>query len=62
MGKNAGADSARAKPNYPGTVGIETAKIRARDLCDRGLEVIGWLPGRADSLRELARYIVQRDR
>ncbi|MGD8977160.1 MAG: polyprenyl synthetase family protein, partial [Gammaproteobacteria bacterium] len=43
MGKNAGADSARAKPNYPGTVGIETAKIRARDLCDRGLEAIGWL-------------------
>ncbi len=62
MGKTAGADSARAKPNYPGTVGIETAKVRARDLCDRGLEVIDWLPQSAEGLRELARYIVQRDR
>lgn len=62
MGKTAGADSARAKPNYPGTVGIDTAKRRARDLCDRGLEAIGWLPPRADGLRELARFIVQRDR
>ena len=62
MGKTAGADSARAKPNYPAIVGIETAKLRARDLCDRGLEVIGWLPQCADGLRELARYIVQRDR
>jgi farnesyl diphosphate synthase len=62
MGKTAGADSARAKPNYPGTVGIEAAKLRARQLCDAGLEAISWLPPRADGLRALARYIVQRDR
>ncbi len=62
MGKTAGADSARAKPNYPAVVGLEAAKLRARVLCDQGLEAIDWLPERADGLRQLARYIVHRDR
>jgi len=62
MGKTAGADSARAKPNYPAVVGLEAAKLRARVLCDQGLEAIDWLPERADALRQLARYIVHRDR
>lgn len=62
MGKTAGADSARAKPNYPAVVGLEAAKLRAKTLCDQGLEAIDWLPERADGLRQLARYIVHRDR
>ena len=61
IGKTAGADSARAKPNYPGVVGLDEAKQRARKLCDDGLQAIDWLPEQADGLRQLARYIVHRD-
>jgi len=61
MGKTAGADSARAKPNYPAVVGLDEAKHRARSLCDDGLRAIDWLPEQAEGLRQLARYIVLRD-
>ena len=60
MGKTRGADAARAKPTYPSVLGLEAAKIRARELqqraCGRlerlgdGSRVLGWL----------ASYVIQR--
>lgn len=61
IGKTAGADKARQKPNYPSLVGLAAAKERATQLCDAALEAIDGFDTRADPLRVLARYIIRRD-
>src|SRR5258706_1421160 len=38
IGKTSGADAARAKPTYPSVLGLEAAKIRARELRQRACE------------------------
>lgn len=62
LGKATGADEARHKPTFPSILGMEAAKRRARELCEQALAAIVGLDGKADPLRELARYIVLRDR
>jgi farnesyl diphosphate synthase len=61
IGKTAGADSARRKPNYPSVIGLSAAKKRAAELCDQALAAIDSFDIKADPLRNLARYIVGRD-
>jgi farnesyl diphosphate synthase len=61
IGKTAGADSARLKPNYPSVAGLAAAKERASQLCDEALVAIEGFDAKADPLRSLARYIVRRD-
>lgn len=61
IGKTAGADRARLKPNYPSLVGLDTAKVRAAELCDQAVAAIDGFDAGADPLRDLARYIVHRD-
>lgn len=60
MGKNTGADELRGKATYPSHIGLEESKNRARELVDIGIEALSALDGKADPLREIARFIVSR--
>ena len=60
LGKQAGADHALAKPTYPALLGLAGARERARDLHQTALEALSNLDERADPLRWISRYIVER--
>jgi farnesyl diphosphate synthase len=60
LGKTIGADAARAKPTYPSILGLEAAKIRARDLRARACERLTPLGERAQVLAWLAAYVIER--
>ena len=60
LGKSTGADAAHAKPTYPSTVGIETARSRARELRDAAISALAPLGPRAAALTQLANFIVAR--
>lgn len=61
MGKNVGTDSARGKATYPALYGVEESRTQARRLMERGIQALQPLGQRAEPLRVLARYIVQRE-
>ncbi len=60
LGKTIGADAARAKPTYPSVLGLETAKLRARELQRRACDRLAPFGGRAQILAWLATYVVDR--
>ncbi len=62
MGKANGSDQARDKPTYPALLGIAGAKEMARQLRKDAMDSISSLDERADPLRWLADYIVERRR
>jgi geranylgeranyl pyrophosphate synthase len=62
IGKAQGADSALSKPTYPSLLGLEGAKRRATDLHEEALRTLEPLGHRADTLRDISRYIVERAR
>lgn len=61
MGKAGGRDEALGKATYPGLAGLDGARARARILMGRGLAELEPVEG-ADDLREIARWVVDRDR
>jgi geranylgeranyl diphosphate synthase type II len=61
LGKTQGADQALNKPTYVSLLGLEAATTKARDLCDAALAALDPFDQRADALRSIARYIVERD-
>lgn len=62
IGKPQGSDLDRDKPTYPNLLGMAEAKATARRLCDEAVASLSGFGAGADTLRELARYIVGRDR
>jgi farnesyl diphosphate synthase len=60
IGKTSGADAARAKPTYPSVLGLEAAKVRARELKHAACARLKPLGASADILAWLASYVVQR--
>jgi geranylgeranyl pyrophosphate synthase len=60
IGKTSGADAARAKPTYPSVLGLEAAKVRARELKQRACERLAPLGDGAQVLAWLASYVIQR--
>jgi len=60
LGKQSGADQARDKPTYPALLGLTGARERAQDLHQTALEALAGLDERADPLRWISRYIVER--
>lgn len=60
LGKTAGADSARSKPNYAAMLGIDAARARAEGLAARALESLGPLGDNARILADLARFTIHR--
>ena len=61
-GKRVGADAGLNKPTYPRAVGVLAAHNRATALRDEALAALEPFGVEADSLRALARYIVDRSR
>ncbi len=60
IGKQAGADQRLGKATYPGLMGTDEARRRCDSLLHNALEQLDDFGNDADSLRWLARYIVER--
>ncbi len=60
LGKTQGKDQANGKPTYPSLIGLKGAKELAQSLRQDALDSLVELDGRADPLRWLADYIVNR--
>lgn len=61
IGKTQGKDAAAEKPTYPALLGLDGAREMAQDLLCDALENLELFDERAEPLRALARYIVQRE-
>ena len=62
LGKRVGKDAAADKQTYPAAHGIERSQTRAAEEVAAALESLELFGARAEHLRELARYVVRRDR
>ena len=62
LGKTQGADSRLNKPTYPALVGTGEARRIAGDLHEAALESLAGLDERANHLRQLSAYVIQRAR
>ncbi len=60
LGKTQGKDQANDKPTYPQLLGLDAAKAYALVLRDQALAALTPFDDRAEALRALARYIVER--
>lgn len=60
LGKTKGKDQANNKPTYPSLLGLEASHRMAERLHQEALDSISTLDARADPLRWLAAYIVDR--
>ena len=61
-GKAVGSDAAKGKATYPSVHGLKEAKARAAALVAEALKALEPLDARADPLRGIARFIVERRR
>ncbi|MCW9024490.1 MAG: (2E,6E)-farnesyl diphosphate synthase [Gammaproteobacteria bacterium] len=61
LGKPQGSDIARNKPTYPALLGLDGAKEMAEELYQDALASLDMFAERGEPLRELSRYIIQRD-
>jgi geranylgeranyl diphosphate synthase type II len=59
-GKREGGDAAHGKATYPAVLGIDGARRVARELLARCLDALAPLGNRAEPLRALATFIVER--
>ncbi|MEM7304798.1 MAG: (2E,6E)-farnesyl diphosphate synthase [Pseudomonadota bacterium] len=62
LGKPQGSDLERNKPTYPNLLGLQGAKKAADDLYNDALSSLDMFDEKADMLRQLADYIVNRNK
>ncbi|NKB37082.1 MAG: (2E,6E)-farnesyl diphosphate synthase [Gammaproteobacteria bacterium] len=62
LGKPQGSDLARNKPTYPNLLGLEGARETAQNLHAQALDCLRDFDDKADTLRMIADYIVQRNK
>ncbi|WP_390595076.1 (2E,6E)-farnesyl diphosphate synthase [Simiduia litorea] len=60
LGKQQGADSSHNKPTYVSLLGLEGAKAKAQELHRDAHQALARLGSAADTLRQLADYIIER--
>jgi geranylgeranyl diphosphate synthase type II len=60
LGKQQGADVARNKPTYVALLGLDQARAKARELHQQALEALKDFDQRAEPLRALSAYIIER--
>jgi len=60
LGKGTGSDAKRGKVTYPALEGLEASRKKAAELVESALIVIKNFDQRAEPLRMIARYIVER--
>src|SRR5204863_8276095 len=62
-GKRVGKDASRNKLTYPGLLGVEESRRRARQFSDRALEAVAAFgPAAAQPLNDLVAFVLNRDR
>jgi geranylgeranyl diphosphate synthase type II len=59
-GKDAGSDLKKGKKTFPGFYGLDESRRRAKEVVDRALEALKGFDRKADPLRELAAFIINR--
>jgi len=62
LGKQAGKDADAGKQTYPAAFGLEESRARAHGEIESALRRLEFFCGRADRLRDLARFVIRRDR
>jgi len=60
LGKPQGSDEAQEKPTFPAIIGLEESRRRAMQQHELALKILEPLDKKADSLRQLSAYIVER--
>jgi len=60
LGKDVGSDQARGKATYPALLGLAEARVRASELRDLALDALEPLGEKAEPLRRIADYIIDR--
>jgi geranylgeranyl diphosphate synthase, type II len=62
LGKTAGKDTAAEKATYPALFGVEDSKRRADELVSAAFSELKSFGKRAETLKELARFLVEREK
>jgi len=62
MGKAVAKDATAGKQTYPAIIGVEASQEAAQAACRDAIDALAVLGTQADDLRELARFVVARDR
>ena len=62
LGKHTGMDQQREKSTYPALMGLEAARQRARELHAEAVNSLSGFGERADPLRWISAYIIERER
>lgn len=62
LGKHTGMDLQREKSTYPALMGLEAARQRARELHGEAVNSLSGFGERADPLRWISAYIIERER
>ena len=60
MGKSTGKDESKGKNTYPALMGIDRSRSEAQKQYEQALKALEPLGNRADGLRALARFVVER--
>lgn len=60
IGKDVGSDLKKGKKTFPAFYGLEESRRRAHEVADKAVHSLREFDRKADPLRELAKYIVQR--
>jgi farnesyl diphosphate synthase len=62
LGKNPGMDQRLEKPTYPSVIGLAAARQRATELHTEALNSLAAFDHKADPLRWISTYIIERER
>jgi geranylgeranyl pyrophosphate synthase len=62
LGKNTGMDQRLEKSTYPSVIGLDAARQRAAELHTEAIESLAGFDEKADPLRSISLYIVERER
>ncbi len=62
MGKAVGTDKLHAKSTYPSVIGLESSRQFARKLVEQALQALETFDNKAEPLRAIATYVIERKR
>jgi geranylgeranyl diphosphate synthase type II len=61
LGKTAGKDLASEKATYPALFGLEESRKKARSLLEDAYQAVQNLGAKGETMKELARYLIERE-
>jgi len=60
LGKDIGSDTAKGKSTFPAVIGLDSSRGQAAALTDQAIAALASFDVRAEPLRLIAKYIVER--